>query len=506
MTISQKKYLRQTSLENLSKEKFDLIIIGGGITGAGIALDAASRGLKVILFEKNDFASGTSSKSTKLIHGGLRYLKNLEIKLVNEVGKERSTLLKNAPHLVYPEKMLLPIIKGGSLGYYSTALALTVYDYVASVPKEDRKIMLSKAETEKLEPLLDPTKILQGALYAEYRTLDARLTISVHKSAELYGASVFNYTEVTDFLYDQENKIVGVKVTDVLQEKQFSFYAKHVVNAAGPWLDELRKLDTTTNFTNKKLILSKGVHLVFAWEKFPIQQSIYFDTDDGRMIFAIKKNDYVYLGTTDTIYSEQKENITCNDEDLYYLLRQVTLIFPKIKLKKEDILSSWAGLRPLIFEEESNPSEISRKDEIFTSTAGLLSIGGGKLTGYRVMAKKVLDTLYPNTTCKTQNIRLYGAESLLSIDQLKKDLYASFTEQFSPEKIDDLIYKYGVKATSILSSSRDLNIVLLDAELKYCIENEFVYSIQDFVERRTSLFYFEKYKLSEAQLLFKKYV
>lgn len=504
LTISQKKYLRQSSLEKLSKEKFDLIIIGGGITGAGIALDAASRGLKVILFEKNDFASGTSSKSTKLIHGGLRYLKNLEINLVNEVGRERNTLLKNAPHLVYPEKMLLPIIKGGSLGYYSTALALTVYDFVASVAITDRKKMLNRSETQNLEPLLDTTKVMQGAIYSEYRTLDARLTISVHRTAEKYGSSVFNYTLVTDFLFDDKQKITGVKVNDILNETCFEFYADHVVNASGPWLDDLRKLDPSTNFTNKKLILSKGVHIVFPWKKFPIQQSVYFDTSDQRMIFAIKKNEFVYVGTTDTIYTNQKENVSCDGEDIEYLLNQILHLFPKIKLKKDDIISTWAGLRPLIYEEESNPSEISRKDEIFTSAAGLLSIGGGKLTGYRIMAKKVLDTLYPNTNCKTQKIKLDGAQKIESLNALISILH-KYSNHFPEKELETMMYKYGENSIEIIADAIEQNSSILEAELRYCIQKEYVYFLNDFIQRRTSIYHFEKEKIEAANILFSKY-
>ena len=264
---------REELTNNLSNTEFDLLIIGGGITGAGIALDAASRGMKVALIEKNDFASGTSSKSTKLIHGGLRYLKQFDFWLVKEVGTERAIVHDLAPHLVVPEKMILPLIDGGTYGSWLTSIGLKVYDILASVEGEDKRKMLDKKEALEKEPLL-PNNILNGAgYYAEYRTDDARLTMEVLKTALDYNAKIINYTEAISFIYEEE-RVCGANVLDTISNKTFTINAKYVVSAAGPWVDELRQKNNSK--IGKRLHLTKGVHLVVPHKKLPVQQSVYF--------------------------------------------------------------------------------------------------------------------------------------------------------------------------------------------------------------------------------------
>ena len=238
---------RPQIISKLRDEPYDLIIIGGGITGAGIALDASSRGMKVALVEKNDFASGTSSRSTKLVHGGLRYLKQFEISLVREVGRERATVHKLAPHLVTAEKMLLPITEDGTFGKFSTSIGLMVYDVLAGVEKADQRKMLSKEETLEIEPLLNQETVEGSGLYAEYRTDDARLTIEIIKTASKHGATSLNYCEVQDFSYDENGRVEGVKCVDALSDNYFSINGKVVVSAAGPWVDKLRQINNSMN-------------------------------------------------------------------------------------------------------------------------------------------------------------------------------------------------------------------------------------------------------------------
>ncbi|MDP5106543.1 MAG: glycerol-3-phosphate dehydrogenase/oxidase, partial [Polaribacter sp.] len=336
---------REEITDKLKSTEFDVLIIGGGITGAGIALDAASRGMKVALIEKNDFASGTSSKSTKLIHGGLRYLKQFDFWLVKEVGTERAIVHNLAPHLVIPEKMILPLIDGGTYGSWLTSIGLKVYDILASVEGEDKRKMLTKKEALEKEPLL-PEKILNGAgYYAEYRTDDARLTIEVLKTALNYDAKIINYTEATQFMYE-ENRVVGATLKDVFTDETYDIKAKYVVNACGPWVDELRQLNNSK--TGKRLHLTKGVHLVVPHEKLPVKQSVYFDIPDGRMMFAIPRGKVTYFGTTDTNFQKDKNNVNTSIVDASYLISAVNNMFPEINLSLEDIESSWAGLRPLI--------------------------------------------------------------------------------------------------------------------------------------------------------------
>ncbi|MEO0339450.1 MAG: glycerol-3-phosphate dehydrogenase/oxidase, partial [Bacteroidota bacterium] len=348
---------RPQLLHELSTNTYDLLVIGGGITGAGIALDAASRGLKVALIEKDDFGAGTSSKSTKLIHGGLRYLKQFEIQLVREVGQERATVHRLAPHLVLPEKMLLPLVKGGTYGPWATSVGLYVYDFLAGVKGDDKRRMLNKKNTMQKEPLLSPEGLLGSGYYAEYRTDDARLTIENIKTAFSYGAQCINYVKADSFIYENE-QIKGANAIDTLSGDTIAIKAEYVISAAGPWVDTLRKEDQSLQ--GKHLFLSKGVHIVVPFEKLPIKQSIYFDNDDGRMLFAIPRNRVTYIGTTDTPYKGDLDRIPIDLEDVNYLLRATNQMFPDIELKVEDVESSWAGLRPLIFEEGKSASEMSR--------------------------------------------------------------------------------------------------------------------------------------------------
>src|SRR5690606_22476796 len=307
--------------------------IGGGITGAGIALDAAARGLKTALIEKDDFAFGTSSRSTKLIHGGLRYLKQLEFGLVKEVGSERAVVHRLAPHLVIPEKMLLPLSEKKGLGYWLTSIGLKLYDWLAGVKEEDRRRMLTKQQTLRYEPLLRKDDVKGGAIYAEYRTDDARLTIEIVKAAAAQGANMLSYCKANEFLYDH-GVIAGVKALDQLSGNEYQIKAKVVVNATGPWVDELRDINKSKE--GKYLHLTKGVHIVVPHERFPVKQAIYFNVDDGRMIFAIPRGRITYIGTTDTFYEGDKDNVVATRQDAEYLVAAVNTSFPSVNLNVAD--------------------------------------------------------------------------------------------------------------------------------------------------------------------------
>lgn len=496
---------RKDVLLKLSKEQFDVLVIGGGITGAGIALDAASRGLKVALVEKGDFASGTSSKSTKLIHGGLRYLKQFDFWLVKEVGSERAIVHKLAPHLVLPEKMLLPLIENGSYGKWLTSIGLKVYDILAQVSGDDKRKMLEKKEALKLEPLL-PKKILKGAgYYAEYRTDDARLTIENIKTSLDYGATVLNYVEVTDFRYT-EDVVSGVEVEDRVSGEKFAISSNYVISAAGPWVDKLRS--TNNSLRGKRLHLTKGVHLVFPHEKLPVKQSVYFDVPDGRMIFAIPRGKITYVGTTDTDYLEDKDHVTTDLADALYLISAVNNMFPNIELEMEDIESSWAGLRPLIHEEGKSASELSRKDEIFTSKSGLISMAGGKLTGYRKMAERVVNQVAEKfkedygreiSECKTDTISLCGSEfkKFKHVKQYIKEVHERIADdRFTYYHAWYLVTNYGKQTEKILENyqktqGKDPEERMILAELQFGLTYECILTPLDFFIRRTGRLYFD---------------
>ena len=604
---------RADILENLKTKKYDLLVIGGGITGAGIALDAVLRGLSVALVEKGDFASGTSSKSTKLIHGGLRYLKQMDFALVQEVGTERAVVHNIAPNLVKPEKMLLPLYQGGTYSKFLTSFGLALYDFLAAVKKTERRVMLSSKEALKLEPLLKAEKLKGAGLYYEYRTDDARLTIEIIKTAIDKGADCLNYCEVIDFDYDNEGNLAFVKCSDREEKtesgiaekphqgpvvgrtgsrlrnpkdrsvrvissdaedashvsgsypskqkykldlsslhedlegdeneedvapRQVLFFveADVIVNAAGPWVDILRLKQQSEESLKKRLHLTKGVHLVVKRDKFPITQSVYFDeTIKGRMIFAIPRAGITYFGTTDTNYSGSLDDIKVEDDDVDYLLAAVNGMFPDVQLKKEDIKSSWAGLRPLIHQEGKSPSELSRKDEIFVSGEGLISIAGGKLTGYRKMAERVVDKVMQKlkdkkllktfTKSSTKNLKLNACafkdeahmhefkaslEKFLAVyfpttkSNAAGDLELSSSEAYAHHLLDN----YGLNAYKILDYLKNLIIERKDlsrdaafvlAELSYTIDYEYVRTAQDFWERRSGYLYFDIDKVREYE-------
>jgi len=516
---------RAATVRKIAKEHFDIVVIGGGITGGGIALDAASRGLKVLLLEKGDFASGTSSKSTKLIHGGLRYLKQFDFWLVKEVGSERAIVHKLAPHLVLPEKMLLPLVEGGSYGKWLTAVGLKVYDILAQVSGDDKRQMLEKKEAMALEPLL-PKKIVKGAgYYAEYRTDDARLTLENIKTSLQYGAEALNYAEVTDFIYS-ENRVKGVVVKDHFSGDEFSVKANYVVSAAGPWVDELRSINNSKK--GKRLHLTKGVHLVFPHHKLPVKQSVYFDVPDGRMIFAIPRGKITYVGTTDTNYNLDKDMVETDIADAIYLIAAVNNMFPSINLEMEDIQSSWAGLRPLIHEEGKSASELSRKDEIFTSETGLISIAGGKLTGYRKMAERVVNRIAKKMEeeegkevpdCLTETLTLCG-----SAFKKHKEVKKYIAEIYERVKADGftmhdawyLVTNYGVQTEAIINfyknrKEKDKAVRMILSEVEFGVAFEMVQSPMDFFIRRTGRLYFDiqsvrtfmKPVILELQMIFK---
>lgn len=505
---------RNVLLSTLEETKYDVLVIGGGITGTGIALDCATRGLKVLVVEMQDFAAGTSSRSTKLVHGGLRYLKQLEVKMVAEVGKEREIVYLNAPHVTHPEWMLLPIYKKGTFGKYSTSVGLMVYDFLAGVKRHERRKMLSRNETIQKEPLLKQENLLGGGYYVEYRTDDARLTIEVAKKAYEKGADLLNYVKVEKLIYTDDGRICGMTVKDLISECQYDVFGKKIVNASGPWVESVIGLDK--KIAGKSLLHTKGIHIVIDQQRFPLRQAVYFDTPDGRMVFAIPRDGKTYVGTTDTVFEGDLVNPCIEKNDQDYLIQCIHFMFPQIKVTIDDIESSWAGVRPLIREEGKGPSEISRKDEIWTSETGLITIAGGKLTGYRKMAETITDILCKELQNEgivarksiTKTLKLSGGEFNTPTD------YASYTSMkvkdlmnlgLTNKEASTLATVYGTNTDEILrladKALRETNLpMIIKLTLQYGIEHEMVLTPVDYLLRRTGSILFnisfaQKWKL-----------
>ncbi|HWK22327.1 MAG TPA: glycerol-3-phosphate dehydrogenase/oxidase [Ureibacillus sp.] len=509
---------RPEIINTLNSYTFDVLVIGGGITGAGIALDAASRGLSVALVEMQDFAAGTSSRSTKLVHGGLRYLKQLEVGLVAEVGREREIVYENAVHVTQPEWMLLPLYKEGTLGKMTTRAALSLYDRLAQVRKDERRKILSKKETLEKVPFLKKDGLRGAGYYVEYKTDDARLTIEVLKKAVEYQAVCLNYARVTDFVY-KKKKIVAANVRDEISGEHFTIDAHQIVNATGPWVDDIRKMDKVNN--KKSIRHTKGVHIVIDQKRLPLEQAVYFDTEDGRMVFAIPRDGKTYIGTTDTFYNDDPIQPVATKEDVDYLIRTIQTIFPDVNVTAYDVESSWAGVRPLISQEGKKPSEISRKDELWMSPSGLLTVAGGKLTGYRQMAETIVDKVVKvnkfkhATECITKALSLSGARGLNSSnfeDYVTNKSKEGTNLGISYPNTQRLVRKYGTNVDEVFRYVRavndgDLNIPLsLYGELLYAIYHEMVMTPCDFLIRRTGYLYFnialvEQYKDAMIEIM-----
>ena len=501
---------RSNNLHDMQDTVLDLLVIGGGITGSGIALDAQTRNIKTGLIEMRDFASGTSSRSTKLVHGGLRYLKQAAVKEVHEVGSERAIVYNNAPQVTTPLKMMLPFYDDGTFGPFTTAIGLDVYDRLAEVKHSERKYMLNPHDTLEREPYIKGENLKGSGVYVEYRTDDARLTLEVIKKANEMGALIANYTKATGLLYDANDKICGVMFQDLITGNIGEIHAKKVINACGPWVDEIRQMDNSDK--GKHLHLTKGVHLVIDHEKFPISNSVYFDTPfhDGRMMFAIPREDKTYIGTTDTTWNEDPKEPNITATDVTYILAAANQMFDLPEyLTPEDVESGWSGVRPLIQEEGKSPSEISRKDEIFQSDSDLLSIAGGKLTGYRKMAEKIVnrvaqqltfETDYEFQSAETKNLTLSGGDVggdngwMNFFDEMAHEGIVNY--DLDREDAEKLVQRYGSNVEAVFQLLPDTKtkarLPRIDwAMLNYGLQSEMVEHPVDYLLRRSSQMLFD---------------
>lgn len=430
---------RSKIVAQLKEKTFDLVIIGGGITGAGVALQAAASGLSVALVEMQDFAEGTSSRSTKLVHGGLRYLKTFDVEVVADTVSERAIIQGIAPHIPKADPMILPIFDepGSTFNMFSVKVAMDLYDHLAGITGgKYANYMLTKEEILEREPQLESEGLLGGGVYLDYRNNDARLVIENIKRAVEDGALAASRVKVEKILHNDAGKVSGVEVKDLLNEETFTINSKLVINTAGPWSDFVKKLDGEIDH-KPHMRPTKGVHLVVDGAKLKVPQPTYFDTgeNDGRMIFVIPREDKTYFGTTDTDYQGDYAHPTVEQSDVDYLLKIVNRRYPEANLTINDIEASWAGLRPLISEAggdyngtkkekisdenfekiiraaedytkgnqsrpevektitsaakeepKDNPSAVSRGSDLTVAEDGLLILSGGKLTDYRLMA------------------------------------------------------------------------------------------------------------------------
>jgi glycerol-3-phosphate dehydrogenase len=474
---------RAQALRDLAARELDLLVVGGGITGAGIARDAALRGLATGLVEAVDFAAGTSSRSSKLIHGGVRYLQQGDVALVREAATERAVLRRLAPHLAESLLMVMPTYRLST--HLKLKAGLFMFEKIAPVDTADRHQSWDRDAAVAHEPLLAPAGLHGAVAFVEYLTDDARLVLANVRSAAAAGALVANRAEVTQLERGRAT------VRDALTGDTFDVRARVIVNAAGPWVDELRRRGGAGAGAHR-LQLTKGVHLVVPHARLPVRHSVVMTARDKRSIFVIPRDGTTYVGTTDTFYAKPVVVPEVTREDAEYLLEATNRTFRDTRLDLADVTSAWSGLRPLIAEEGKSPSEISRRDEIMVDAAtGLVSIAGGKLTAYRKMAERIVTLVEERlgrsaAASRTADLPLPGGDAPAP----------ALPDALAPDHRARIARLYGAEAAGLLARDPSAGGVpgipgLLRAEVEHAVDEEMALGVEDVLERRTRALLFD---------------
>jgi glycerol-3-phosphate dehydrogenase len=476
----------------LRRETFDLAVIGGGINGAAIARDAAMRGLKVAMFDKGDFAGATSSRSSKLIHGGFRYLPQWQFRLVYTALRERERLHRlTAPHLVRPIRFLFPLYRGRGFNRWVVSAGMMLYDLFARTPASERHRQLDPAGVRALEPALNAEGLRGGSLYYDAWSDDARLTLENVLDAAGHGAAVANYVALEGF-QRSGGRIQAAAIRDVESREPIELRAGAFVNAAGPWVDEVRRLDDPDALPCVRL--TKGVHLVFARESLPVRESLVLNDRGGRIVFVMPHDRYVLVGTTDTDFDGDPERVAADQSDIEYLLGVVRDSLPGLGLSPRDVAFSFAGLRALVTaDHRRSPSAVPREETILEAPSGLITVAGGKLTTHRLIAQHAVDRVLAKLSrargkCPTLNTPLIGARGL--------DSDSRAIESVAPEIRDILRARYGTRAAlpaqlvldrAELAEPIAAGCPVVGAEVIHAVRNEMARTVADFIVRRTAL-------------------
>jgi len=491
MHVSALAY-RAATWRRFSEEIFDICVIGGGINGAAVARDATLRGLTVALLESQDFASGTSSRSSKLVHGGVRYLQQGDVALVLESCRERDLLrTKVAPHLVRGQRFVFPIYEDDSVPVWQLRVGLTVYDLLAGFRNVEPHRHLTVAKVREHEPALAEQGLCGGALYFDCWTDDARLTLETVLAARSLGAAVLNHAEVIALEKDEGGRLDAAQVRDAISGETTVVRARGFVNVTGPWLDHVRRFDDPG--APPRLRLTKGVHAIFDRSRIGNRDAIVIRGTDGRVMFAIPWQNQTLVGTTDTFYSGDPAEVRADGDDVDYLLAAVNRAFPRANVTARDIISTYAGLRPLVApEDERSASDVSREDQIFESPAGLISLGGGKLTTHRHVAELLVDRVAHGLgretgACRTAEVPLPGAvgvEPGSSIDAVPETPEEHIRSRYGAlaAEVADLMHadeRLGARAVPDLPD--------LLAEVVHAVDCEMATTLEDALSRRTQV-------------------
>lgn len=478
--------IRDISLIN--RHKFDLLVVGGGINGAAIAYQAADNGLSVALIDKGDFGGGTSSKSSKLVHGGIRYLENLELDLVAEALRERYIQIKNAPHLVKPLQFIIPIYEGDPRPAWMVKTGVSLYDALAGSLRLGAHKFYSAPELLKQEPSLNPQGLKGGVLYYDAQMDDARLCLENVLMADLRGARAANYVEALS-LVKENRKTVGIVAKDLLTGGIFEVRAKRVVCALGPWTERTFKEDRT--FSKHTVRTTKGVHIVYKG-KLCGHAIVVQARDDKRIFFVIPWMGNTLIGTTDTDFSGDPDVVVCDKEDTAYLINETRRMFPATEIDEKNIITTFAGLRPLV-SADGQPSRVSRRHEIETVASGVTYVMGGKYTTYRKIAEDCLRKFMYLKARPAFEYPLYGSgQPAESTPKLASEF------DVSEETVEYLLGKYGMRCVDVLDLTREdaaLKEPMCDcspairAQVVYAVDTEMAQNVDDVLTRRLGLTY-----------------
>jgi len=493
---------RSRMIHRMANEEFDLCVIGGGITGVGVARESSLRGLKTALVEKADFAAGTSSKSSKLVHGGFRYLKQYDFKLVHEALVERYILLHLAPHIVWPQQCIFPVYRNSSEPPWMVRVGMVLYDLLSGGKGIRRHRMASADELASLVPILRREDLRGGALYFDAKGDDFRLVLTTVQSAVLAGAQVANYVRAAGFEMTGSSAR-ALHCRDELTGESFVLRARVFVNAAGPWSDQVRHLAYPS--LPQRVRTTKGVHLLVPRRRLPLNHAFMVISElDGRPLFAVPWRNVILLGTTDTDFSGNPDELWASREDVDYLLRSFNYYFPTVNLSDADIISSFAGLRPLVYQPDKPASAVTREHIVFEAPGNVFNIVGGKLTTYRRMAEDLLNFIRKHSEvlkvpARSISIRkpLYGGEISDYTAFRHRKLRELEKEYGLPAEISiHLLDTYGVHVEELqplLRQKPDLREPIVQglpfiwAQLPYAIEHEMTVALDDFLIRRTHI-------------------
>ena len=493
---------RAQSLSDLGSRRFDVLVVGGGITGVGVARDAALRGLSVALVERDDFASGTSSRSSRLVHGGLRYLEHGHLHLVFESSLERRRLLDLAPHLVRPLEFVWPVYEGARVPRWKLGAGLFLYDLLALFRNVAPHRRLDPDEVLAREPKLRADDLTGGASYFDAATDDARLTLATALGAREAGATVANHAGVRRLLVTR-GRTGGALVADTIGGSEVSVRARVVVNAAGPWSDEIRRLDEPRAAAT--LRGTKGVHVTVPRDRVGNHTALtLLSPVDGRVMFLLPGDTHAVIGTTDTETDASPDDVRASRTDVDYLLRTANHFFPAAKLTSEDVVCAWAGIRPLVAGRfGADPSAASREHEITVSEHGVVSVSGGKLTTYRAMSAEVVDVVerelgHTPRSSETAHVPLPGGDFDSFEQEVERALRAlSASPLGTPgvaERAEQLVRAYGSRWTNAWALTRDdpslaepliADLPYSRAEAAYAVSEEMAMTIADVLVRRT---------------------